>query len=149
MSQRGSLVERLKEVLALLGLVQTHPNPALTEMAGICGYDFLMLDAEHGVFSEQDYLLALQALRSTAMSAFVRLAGHDAQAIGRYLDMGVDGFWSRASAPPRRRERSCARWNTHRSVRGDPGPRCIVPRATGSICASTCARPAPERGFSR
>jgi 4-hydroxy-2-oxoheptanedioate aldolase len=92
MNPRRPLSDRLKTERALLGLQQTHPNPALTEMAGICGYDFLMLDAEHGVFSEQDYLHALQALGSTEAYALIRLAGHDTQAVGRYLDMGVDGI---------------------------------------------------------
>jgi len=61
-------------------------------MVGMCGYDFLMLDGEHGVFSEQDYLQTLQALSSADVLAFVRLAGHNTHAIGRYLDMGVDAI---------------------------------------------------------
>jgi 4-hydroxy-2-oxoheptanedioate aldolase len=92
MKRMTSLRERLTTERALFGLQQTHPNPPLAEMAGICGYDFLMLDAEHGVFSEQDYLQTLQALAAVNTSAFVRLAGHDAQAAGRYLDMGVDAI---------------------------------------------------------
>src|SRR5579871_1017234 len=90
MKPRTSLRERLATERALIGLQQTHPNPPLAEMAGICGYDFLMLDAEHGLFSEQDYLQTLQAVASGNASAFVRLAGHDAQAVGRYLDIGVE-----------------------------------------------------------
>jgi 2-keto-3-deoxy-L-rhamnonate aldolase RhmA len=76
-------------------LQQTHPNPPLAEMAGICGYDFVMLDAEHGVFSEQDYLQHLQALAAADANAVVRLAGHDAQAAqaaGRYLDIGIEAI---------------------------------------------------------
>src|SRR5207244_2945457 len=65
---------------------------AVAEMAGMCGYDFLLLDAEHGVFSERDYLQTLQALAATEALALVRLAKHDPQALGRYLDMGVDGI---------------------------------------------------------
>jgi 4-hydroxy-2-oxoheptanedioate aldolase len=87
---RPSLQERLSARRALVGLLQTHPNPTLAEMAGMCGYDFLLLDGEHGVFSERDYLDALQALAATGALAMVRLAKHDTQALGRYLDMGVD-----------------------------------------------------------
>src|SRR6266496_3653024 len=92
MKPRRSPHERLSTQRALIGLLQTHPNPALAEIAGMCGYDFLMLDGEHGVFSEQDYLQTLQVLTSTDALAFVRLAGHDTHAIGRYLDMGVDAI---------------------------------------------------------
>lgn len=92
MKPQRSVLERLSTQRALIGLLQTHPNPALAEMAGMCGYDFLMLDGEHGVLSEQDYLQTLQALTATDALAFVRLAGHDTHAVGRYLDMGVDAI---------------------------------------------------------
>src|ERR1700722_3597242 len=92
MKPRPTIQERLSTQRALIGLVQTHPNPSLAEMAGMCGYDFLMVDCEHGVFSELDHVRSLQAIGSTDMAAIVRLAGHDPQALGRYLDMGVDGI---------------------------------------------------------
>jgi 4-hydroxy-2-oxoheptanedioate aldolase len=92
MRQRRSLHDRLSTQSALLGLLQTHPNPALAEMAGMCGYDFLLLDGEHGVFSEADYLHALQALAAADAAAIVRLSGHDIRAVGRYMDMGADAI---------------------------------------------------------
>lgn len=92
MKPRHSIQGRLASQRSLFGLLQTHPNPALAEMAGMCGYDFLMLDGEHGVFSEQDYLQTLQALTATQVLALLRLPGHDIHAIGRYLDMGVDAI---------------------------------------------------------
>jgi 4-hydroxy-2-oxoheptanedioate aldolase len=92
MINRRSLRERLIGQRALIGLLQTHPNAPIAEMAGMCGYDFLLLDGEHGVFSERDYLYALQALAAADVAALVRLAGHDTQAIGRYMDMGVDAI---------------------------------------------------------
>lgn len=90
MKARRTLQERLATQRALIGLLQAHPNPALAEMAGMCGYDFLLLDGEHGVFSESDYLQTLQALAAADVLAMVRLGKHDTQALGRYLDMGAD-----------------------------------------------------------
>lgn len=90
MKLRRSLHERLPAQRALIGLLQTHPNPTLALMAGMCGYDFLLLDGEHGVFSESDCLLTLQTLAATDALAMVRLAGHDTHALGRYMDMGAD-----------------------------------------------------------
>ena len=87
-----SLKERITSQRALLGLQVTHPNPPLAEMAAMCGYDFLMLDEEHGVFSRQDYLQTLQAISATNTLSIVRLAGHDGAAVGRYMDMGVDAI---------------------------------------------------------
>jgi 4-hydroxy-2-oxoheptanedioate aldolase len=91
MEPRKSLKERLA-CEPLLGLQVTHPNPPLAEMAAMCGYDFLMLDEEHGVFSQQDYLQTLQAISATDTLSIVRLAGHDGAAVGRYMDMGVDAI---------------------------------------------------------
>jgi 4-hydroxy-2-oxoheptanedioate aldolase len=92
MKPRKSLVERLSAQKALLGLQQTHPNPVLAELAGMCGYDFLMLDSEHGLFSEEDYLRAIQAVAATGLLVLVRLAGHSTHAVGRYMDVGVDAI---------------------------------------------------------
>jgi 4-hydroxy-2-oxoheptanedioate aldolase len=83
--------ERLAARQPLIGLLQSHLNLALTEIACLSGYDFLLLDGEHGVFSDGDYLQTLQTIGPTETLAFIRLADHDSRALGRYLDMGVDG----------------------------------------------------------
>lgn len=92
MSARSTLRERLLSRRALSGLLQTHPNTAFAEVAGMCGYDFLLLDGEHGLFSELDYLHTLRAIAATNALALVRLRTHDTQRVGRYLDMGVDAI---------------------------------------------------------
>jgi 2-keto-3-deoxy-L-rhamnonate aldolase RhmA len=69
-----------------------QPCPVIAELAGMCGYDFVMLDAEHGLLSHGDMLHAIQALAGTAAVPIVRLAGHDAQDVGRYLDMGASAI---------------------------------------------------------
>jgi 4-hydroxy-2-oxoheptanedioate aldolase len=92
MTPRHTLQERLSTRRPLIGLLQSHPNFAMAEMAGLCGYDFLLLDGEHGVFSDSDYLHTLQTLAATKTLALMRFAQHDPQALGRYLDMGVDGI---------------------------------------------------------
>src|ERR1700722_834106 len=91
MTSRRTL-QKLVNQRPLIGLLQSHPNLMLTEMAGMCGYDFLLLDGEHGVFNDEDYLHTLQVLAATQMLGLIRLAGHDEQALGRYLDMGADGI---------------------------------------------------------
>jgi len=90
MKSRTSLHELLAVQRVLIGLLQTHPNLALTEMAGMCGYDFVMLDAEHGVLSEADFMHAFCTASGTGLVPMVRLAGCDCQAVGRYLDMGAE-----------------------------------------------------------
>jgi 4-hydroxy-2-oxoheptanedioate aldolase len=84
------LTQRLSTQRALLGLVQSHPNPALTEMAGLSGYDFVFLDAEHGVLSDNDFVQACRTAAVNGTLCMARVAGHDPHSVGRYLDMGAD-----------------------------------------------------------
>jgi len=61
-------------------------------MAALCGYDVLLLDGEHGLFTQKDYLDTVQVLASTGALAIVRVPSHDPQALGQYMDIGVDGI---------------------------------------------------------
>lgn len=88
---RPSLRDRLASKRALVGFLQTLPGTSVSELAALSGYDFVILDGEHGLFDDKDYLQTLQALSSRDIAAWVRPSGHDAHAIGRYLDMGIDG----------------------------------------------------------
>jgi len=92
MKRGRTLEDRLAVTPALAGLLQAYPNPTLAEMAGLCGYDFIIFDAEHGVFSEDDHLQGFRALAATNALAMVRLARYDTHALGRYLDMGAEGI---------------------------------------------------------
>jgi 4-hydroxy-2-oxoheptanedioate aldolase len=127
MKTRRSLHERLSTQRALVGILQTRPNPSMSEMAGMCGYDFLILDAEHGSFSESDYLHSLQALGGTDAIALVRLAKHDPQALGRYLDMGADGVVVPNVSTAEQAKTLSVGWSIRRPEHG--GSRLIVPRA--------------------
>jgi 2-keto-3-deoxy-L-rhamnonate aldolase RhmA len=65
--------QRLAAQRVLIGLLQTHHDPTLAEMAGMRGYDFLVLDGEHGVFSDHDYLEAMRTLAGVETLAMIRL----------------------------------------------------------------------------
>lgn len=91
MNTRHTSLKQLASQRALLGFLQTQASLPLAELAAICGYDFLMLDCEHGFFTEQDVLQTIQVSQSSSAFVLVRILGHDTRAIGRLLDMGVDG----------------------------------------------------------
>lgn len=92
MKSRQHLAERLSKEEALIGLLQSHSNVVLSELAGLCGYDFLFLDCEHGLFSDKELAQTIQVLCSSDIAALVRVDGHDVKAVGRCLDMGADGI---------------------------------------------------------
>lgn len=76
----------------LIALLQTHPNLVLSEIAALCGYDLLILDDEHGLFSAAEILQSIRLLNATDTAVWVRIREGDTHAIGRYLDMGADGI---------------------------------------------------------
>jgi 2-keto-3-deoxy-L-rhamnonate aldolase RhmA len=78
--------------IPLLGILQVYPHSCIAEIAASCGYDFVMLDAEHGVFSDSEMLSAVQMVAGTGLQAWVRFRGKDRDAVGRYLDMGADAI---------------------------------------------------------
>jgi 4-hydroxy-2-oxoheptanedioate aldolase len=90
MKARRSLTERLATQKALVGLLYTRANITLAELAGHCGYDFLLIDVEHGIFTDHECLQALRACSAMGMLSMIRLSGQELGAIGRYLDMGAD-----------------------------------------------------------
>src|SRR5687767_3214507 len=92
MNAKPTLRERLSQRQALIALLQTHPSSVVTELAAVCGYDIVILDDEHGLFSQTDHLHALQTLAGSRTAGWVRLRTADAQAASRYLDIGADGI---------------------------------------------------------
>lgn len=75
-----------------LGGTFVNLGSALTaEIAALSGFDWVMLDHEHGPGGEETLLHQLQAVSGTAASAIVRIAANEAPRFKRVLDLGVDG----------------------------------------------------------
>ena len=91
-SRSGSALARLRVGEPVFGVLQLIPDPTLTELAVWSGYDFIILDGEHGVRDERAYLGCLQAISGTDSFAIIRVAPGQLDAIGRYLDFGADGI---------------------------------------------------------
>lgn len=66
-------------------------SPVAAELAALCGFDWVLIDLEHGCGSEAGVPDQLRALRGGPTRAIVRVAGHDAGQIGRVLDHGARG----------------------------------------------------------
>ena len=61
------------------------------EMAGRAGFDWLLLDQEHGAGGEETLLHQIQAVASTPAVAIVRLAANEPPRFKRVLDLGAGG----------------------------------------------------------
>jgi 4-hydroxy-2-oxoheptanedioate aldolase len=85
------LVDRIRRREQLLGLIVKIPNPALVETAGHLGYDFVLVDTEHGSGDTVELEHHLRAADSADIDVLVRVAANEPSGILRALDSGAKG----------------------------------------------------------
>lgn len=68
------------------------PNSQIHEIMAIAGFDFGIIDLEHGTYSFQDALESAIAIKSRGMYALIRPSSHDEKEILRCLEIGIDGI---------------------------------------------------------
>ncbi len=73
----------------LLGSWFMSAAPAVAEALGHCGFDFLVVDAEHSPIEVVDTLALLRTLAGTPCQAVVRLSWNDQVLVKRMLDVGA------------------------------------------------------------
>lgn len=86
-----NIKKRLKQGEIVNGCWLNLGSSLTAEIVGLSGFDWVLIDLEHGAGSEKDVLSQLQALESTPTTAFVRVESADAARISRVLDMGAAG----------------------------------------------------------
>jgi 2-dehydro-3-deoxyglucarate aldolase/4-hydroxy-2-oxoheptanedioate aldolase len=76
----------------LFGLFLDLASPAAAELCAAAGYDWLLIDLEHGAATEADLLGLLHAVDVGGSVALVRPQSGERLRIGRALDMGAAGI---------------------------------------------------------
>lgn len=72
-----------------LGIGLTTPSPELAQICGNSGFDFVMIDMEHGPADFETAYRMVTALAGTPADAWIRVATNDAALIKRALDTGA------------------------------------------------------------
>jgi 2-keto-3-deoxy-L-rhamnonate aldolase RhmA len=91
-TDRRPLRERILEGETLFGLFLDLGSPISAELASRAGYDWLVVDLEHGAGTEADLLLLLHSVEAGGAAALVRPQSGERLRIGRALDMGARGI---------------------------------------------------------
>lgn len=86
------LKQRLEKGEAVIGTFLSLGNPLTSEIVAKAGFDWVLIDLEHGVGSEQDALKQIQAIEHTPVSAIIRVEGLQRQRIHKALDHGAHGI---------------------------------------------------------
>lgn len=76
----------LRSGRALRGVFNGLPSPAIVEMCAFAGFDFILLDNEHGSAGLETTEHMLRAARASGIPTVVRCLEHD---LARTLDLGV------------------------------------------------------------
>jgi len=84
-----------KDLLAgkrLIGCWSALGSPITTEILGLAGFDWILLDAEHAPNDVLSFIPQLMALKDSVSAPVVRPASNDAVLIKRLLDIGFYNF---------------------------------------------------------
>jgi 4-hydroxy-2-oxoheptanedioate aldolase len=76
----------------LVGTFLNLGSSLTAEIAGHAGFDWVLIDLEHGAGNRQELLYQLQAIESTPAVPFVRVAWNDPVRFKQVLDLGVSGI---------------------------------------------------------
>ncbi len=86
-----NLKKRIKSGEAVNGCWLNLGSSLTAEIVGQAGFDWVLIDLEHGAGNEKDVLAQLQALEHTSTAAVVRIESTIRQRIHRVLDVGAEG----------------------------------------------------------
>ena len=87
-----NLKKRLHQGETLNGCWLNLGSPLTAEIVGQAGFDWVLIDLEHGAGVEKDVLAQLQALGNSPSAVLVRVESAESPRISRILDMGAEGI---------------------------------------------------------
>src|SRR5665647_2653891 len=91
MLSKNKAKERLQRGEIVLGCMALIPDPAIAEILGMAGFDYLMMDAEHGAYDARRMENMVRACEVVGVTPMARLPLNDPQAPEPFLDTGLMG----------------------------------------------------------
>ncbi|MGQ0602613.1 MAG: HpcH/HpaI aldolase family protein [Anaerolineales bacterium] len=82
---------KLKRGERVFGVISNSADTMLAELIGLAGFDYYMLDAEHGGVSPSDATNFVRACELTGLTPLVRVGQRDAKLVLQYMDAGMLG----------------------------------------------------------
>ena len=89
---RGDLRRRVLAGEPTIGAFANLGSLAGAELLARAGFDWLIIDLEHGLGTEADLHAQLLAVQGTPTAALVRVPSSERLRVGRALDLGADGL---------------------------------------------------------
>src|ERR1051326_1501268 len=89
--QPNKTKSKLKARQPAYGVISTSDDPQLAELFGIAGFDYYMLDAEHGLIDPAQAVNGIRACERIDITPMVRIGPKDPKLVLQYLDAGMLG----------------------------------------------------------
>lgn len=89
---RNRMKERLAAGRVVVGAQLRFGSPAIAELFGHAGFDYVVIDGEHAPQTPVGVQAQLQGLAATPATPIVRLPVNDPDLMRPYLDMGAGGI---------------------------------------------------------
>jgi 2-keto-3-deoxy-L-rhamnonate aldolase RhmA len=86
---------------SVFGVFVNQNSPDLAELFGYCGFDYVLIDAEHGALDPGDVANMTRAVEVAGVTPIVRVPANDPRIILRYMDAGPQGImvpWCQSAA---------------------------------------------------
>jgi 4-hydroxy-2-oxoheptanedioate aldolase len=84
--------QRARQGETLLGSFLSLGSALTSEIVASAGFDWVLIDLEHGAGGEREVLGQLQAIEHTSAAAVVRVESNQRQRVHRVLDLGAHGI---------------------------------------------------------
>ena len=110
LTRAAAFKAKLKRGEAVIGAWLSLTDPAAAELMARVGFDYLLIDTEHGAWDNIALQTTLMAFNGTQTVPIVRVPWNDHVRIKQMLDMGVEGIMApmvRTVAECRELVRSC------------------------------------------
>ena len=89
--RENTLKQRLQDGQAVFGVMITFPSATMVEMLGHLGFDWVLIDNEHGSITVDNSEDLVRAAEITGMAPIVRPVGNKPEIIAPFLDRGAWG----------------------------------------------------------
>ena len=89
--QENRAKSKLKAGLPTYGVISTSADPQIAELFGLAGFDYYMLDTEHGLMDAAQVVDVIRACERVKMTPMVRIGSKDPKLVLQYLDAGMMG----------------------------------------------------------
>jgi len=90
--QTNTTKAKLAEGHVVFGAIISRYAPDLIELFGAIGYDFVMIDCEHGTMDFDHVEHMVRAAEVFGITPITRVPNHEDSTLLRYLDRGVQGI---------------------------------------------------------